>query len=127
MGCAELLRALHCVQPQLAVCGHVHEGRGAEWVRWGAVGDNDEPVERSVERWNDPGSGQKMSIVNSAARAARTALGRGGDAAVGHDAGCQETCIVNCSIAATNYPHVGGKRFHKPIVVDLELPVWEDD
>ncbi|KAL1902751.1 hypothetical protein Sste5346_000661, partial [Sporothrix stenoceras] len=31
MGCTELLGALRRVQPQLAVCGHVHEGWGAEW------------------------------------------------------------------------------------------------
>lgn len=37
--------------------------------------------------------------------------------------GRKETCVVNCAILASNYPHVGGKRFHKPVVVDLELPV----
>ncbi|KAL1876822.1 hypothetical protein VTK73DRAFT_9199 [Phialemonium thermophilum] len=38
-----------------------------------------------------------------------------------------ETCVVNCSIMATSWPHVGGKRFNKPIVVDLDLPVWRQE
>ncbi|KAK0727438.1 Metallo-dependent phosphatase-like protein [Lasiosphaeria miniovina] len=36
----------------------------------------------------------------------------------------RETCIVNCAIMASNWPHAGGRRFNKPIVVDLDLPVW---
>ncbi|KAL4965158.1 metallophosphatase domain-containing protein [Aspergillus stella-maris] len=40
----------------------------------------------------------------------------------------RETCLVNAAIAATNWPHPGGRRFHPgPIVVDLELPVWNED
>lgn len=35
-----------------------------------------------------------------------------------------ETCVVNCAIVATKYPHTGGKRLNKPIVVDVDLPVW---
>jgi hypothetical protein len=38
--------------------------------------------------------------------------------------GRRETCVVNCAITATNWPHAGGRRFNKPIVVDLDLPVW---
>lgn len=55
-------------------------------------------------------------------------LGLGGDAdrvALLGRMGRQETCVVNAAIAATSWPHVGGKRFHKPVVVDLDLPVWE--
>ncbi|EXJ63745.1 hypothetical protein A1O7_00080 [Cladophialophora yegresii CBS 114405] len=37
--------------------------------------------------------------------------------------GREETCIVNAAFMATNFPHNGGKRFHKPIVIDLDLPV----
>ncbi|KAK3366092.1 Metallo-dependent phosphatase-like protein [Lasiosphaeria ovina] len=36
----------------------------------------------------------------------------------------RETCIVNCAIMASNWPHPAGRRFNKPIVVDLDLPVW---
>ena len=38
--------------------------------------------------------------------------------------GRRQTCVVNCAIMANSYPHVGGKRYNKPIVVDLDLPVW---
>jgi hypothetical protein len=38
--------------------------------------------------------------------------------------GRRETCIVNCAITATNWPHAGGRRFNNPIVLDLDLPVW---
>jgi hypothetical protein len=42
----------------------------------------------------------------------------------GRRTGRRETCVVNCAIVATGWPHTGGKRFNKPIVVDLDLPVW---
>lgn len=34
MGCEGLWRALWQTRPRLMVCGHVHEGRGVERVRW---------------------------------------------------------------------------------------------
>lgn len=37
----------------------------------------------------------------------------------------RETCVVNAAIVATSWPHRGGKKFHAPIVVDLELPTWD--
>lgn len=37
--------------------------------------------------------------------------------------GRRETCVINCAVTATNWPHTGGRRFNKPIVVDLDLPV----
>ncbi|KAL1838160.1 hypothetical protein VTJ49DRAFT_2986 [Mycothermus thermophilus] len=36
--------------------------------------------------------------------------------------GRRETCVVNAAIMATGWPHVGGKRLNKPIVVDIDLP-----
>jgi hypothetical protein len=40
--------------------------------------------------------------------------------------GRQETCIINAAIMASSWPHgTGGKKFNKPIVVDIDLPVWE--
>ncbi|KAK4226858.1 Metallo-dependent phosphatase-like protein [Podospora fimiseda] len=38
--------------------------------------------------------------------------------------GRRETCVINCAIVANSWPHTGGKRYNKPIVVDLDLPVW---
>lgn len=34
----------------------------------------------------------------------------------------QETCLVNAAILATSWPHPGGKRFHTPVVVDVDFP-----
>ena len=38
----------------------------------------------------------------------------------------KETCIVNAAVVSASWPHQGGKRFNSPIVVDLELPMWQD-
>lgn len=40
--------------------------------------------------------------------------------------GRRETCVVNAAIMKSNWPHTGGKSFNKPIVVDLNLPVWDE-
>lgn len=179
LGCEGLRRALWRVRPRLAVCGHVHEGRGAERVRWDIQGASGAPyTELGVERWEDPGGGpdnNKMSLVDLTSRGGRRPLDNDGSAAgkgtsverqvQGKGGACEhfddatatalpgfgtrgvggnpdvsvrcdrealrgrmgrrETCVVNCAIAATSWPHSGGKRFNKPIVVDLELPVLE--
>lgn len=216
MGCERLREALWRVRPLVHVCGHVHEGRGAERVRWdldGRGGGNVKFKEAGTERWVDEGEGGKMSLVDLTGRRGRrldndgghpqdgetdrpdgggdaegmvmgkvadgeddeargdycyglrhpkssvdpdTATGsrpptRGDDSAASPGAGTiglglspntnrspvrsdaaalrgrmgrRETCVVNCAITATNWPHTGGRRFNKPIVVDLDLPVW---
>lgn len=179
LGCEDLRRALWRVRPKLAVCGHVHEGRGAERVRWDIHGASAAPyTELGVERWEDPGAGSnsnKMSLVDLTSRGGKRpldndgsivgpgqpadSLERGGacehfddatatalpgfgtrgvggnvDVSVRCDSealcgrmGRRETCVINCAIAATNWPHRGGKRFNKPIVVDVDLPILEAD
>lgn len=178
VGCEDLRRALWRVRPKLAVCGHVHEGRGAERLRWDVLGASGAPyAELGVERWEDPGTGpgnNKLSLVDLTARGGKRALdndgsplrqgwpadrraqnhvckhfadatatalpgfgtrGVGGNPEVTARCdtralccrlGRRETCVINCAIAATNWPHAGGKKFNKPIVVDLDLPVHED-
>lgn len=179
LGCEDLRRALWRVRPRLHVCGHIHDARGAERVRW----DIDHSgkglgayAEIGVEQWEDPSpQGNKISLVDLTGRGrSKAPLDNDGsrlatvpqsapDAQAGdpdrHPSGCQcssgtdrtlpglgedpgtssrcnlealrgrmgrqETCVVNAAIAATSWPHVGGKRFHKPIVVDLNLPVWD--
>lgn len=189
LGCEHLRRALWRVRPKLAVCGHVHEGRGVERVRWDILGASGAPYSElgTTDQWQDPGgagpgkNNNKMSLVDLTSRAGgqkaqrpldhdgsplrktwpgdqraqdgvcqhsfattddATALpgfstrGVGGNpnASVRCDLwalccrmGRRETCVVNCAIAATNWPHTGGKRFNKPIVVDLDLPILEQD
>ncbi|GAB1314838.1 hypothetical protein MFIFM68171_05048 [Madurella fahalii] len=208
LGCRDLRLALARVRPRLHVCGHVHQARGAERVRWNLHGsgiENDENPEASVESWEDPNpdpASAKISLVDLTARGGNRPLDfhdlaasagaqaisgisgllntasqvscipsfqglepldgvgvSGGlteredsvgsyispsrasvlDNAVREPAvdpritmrqepmarlGRRETCVINCAIVATGWPHVGGKRFNKPIVVDLDLPVW---
>ena len=47
--------------------------------------------------------------------------------AVTNRIGRRETCIINPAMMALSWPHKnsGGKRNNKPIVVDIDLPVWE--
>ncbi|KAL2131148.1 hypothetical protein VTI74DRAFT_5478 [Chaetomium olivicolor] len=190
-GCEVLRETLARVRPRLHVCGHVHQGRAAERVRWDTSGlsaANEAATESSVERWVDPNpdpTSAKMSLVDLTARSGKppldfhssappsgTQAGCGGsnpsdlvqrascnsscsepesqdmvgsgdpsgrnyepgyasnvgsatESTVHLDrAGRRETCVVNCAIVATGWPHIGGKRFHKPIVVDIDLPVW---
>jgi hypothetical protein len=190
-GCDDLRTTLARVRPRLHVCGHVHQGRGAERVRWDTDGlgpDDAEgaaAAEASVEPWLDPHpdpTSAKISLVDLTARKGNRALdfeereatatlgggedapdlpdpagrvscrsashpgpgsrdgvvglggeptGREEDPELGRPVstgqlgrkGRRETCVVNAAIVATGYPHTGGKRLNKPIVVDIDLPV----
>lgn len=168
-GCEALRRALWRVRPRLAICGHIHDGRGAERVTWDLESRNVPFAEKFVTPWADPGDGNnKLSLVDLTGRkepslandgshpthpeseAARkehsvtfssaddvgqeslsTVIGKGGDPTSGRTdseallgrMGRLETCIVNAAIMKSRYPHIGGKQFYKPIVVDVDLPV----
>jgi len=212
IGCETLREALWRVRPRLAVCGHVHEGRGVETVQWDLSSPNVKYKEQTTRYWTDPGTGNKQSLVDLTRRAgkalandgsieddygacshemrpsltlpnsepssqsqqiplAHSALsdvsplsstptsttsvlqqvhgrndvsneslwaastrGQGGLPPSGRcdvrslsgRLGRKETCIINAAIVASSWPHKGsgGKRFNKPIVVDIELPVW---
>lgn len=50
VGCEALRRALWRVRPRIAICGHVHESRGAELVRWD-LGDSNSRYKESGGRW----------------------------------------------------------------------------
>ncbi|KAK3399087.1 hypothetical protein B0T20DRAFT_409182 [Sordaria brevicollis] len=141
IGCYSLLQRLSVVRPRLHICGHVHRARGAERVLWsplpmaslasGRQGDNDFKetawTVSSTETWTDSApdpKSAKISLVDLTGRGGNRELDWSDNygAASGGE-GRRETCIVNCAILASNYPHAGGKKFHKPVVVDLELPV----
>ncbi|KAL2195098.1 Metallo-dependent phosphatase-like protein [Corynascus similis CBS 632.67] len=141
-GCEELRQALARVRPRLHVCGHVHQGRGAERVRWDTgnlrTGDGMTAAELSVEQWEDPNpdpTSAKISLVDLTRRGGKRPLDFNDPESASQDSstgqttrmsreGRKETCVVNCAIVATSWPHTGGKRLNKPIVVDLDLPVW---
>lgn len=200
VGCEGLRNALWRVRPRMAVCGHVHEGRGVERVRWDLSESNVTFKEGHVERWEDPGLGNKKisrvdltakgrkqidndglagsfrsvgaaaiqfpgpavatidnklerfrtspqrptEIGNSRVVSSLLAItpdhlppatrGQGGVPpsqrcdleALSGRMGRRETCIINAAIVASSWPHPGGRKFNKPIVVDIELPVWEE-
>ncbi|RMY58117.1 hypothetical protein D0865_02779 [Hortaea werneckii] len=112
-GCRGLLgEGLGRVRPLLHVCGHCHEGRGAEVVRWG---ENGKVV--GVREWEDPGRGSKKQSVLDL-----TGSRRGG---LELEAG-RETAVVNASVMAKSFGRGGrGMESNKPIVVDLAVPCRE--
>jgi Icc-related predicted phosphoesterase len=111
-GCPALSQALFHTAPRLHVCGHCHEGRGAQVVCW----SNEAEAEHGVTEWTDPGSGNKKQSLFDLTK---TQNSRRADADAG--VGTKETAIVNASIMAKSYGR-GAKAFNKPIVVDIELP-----
>jgi len=76
-GCEALRKALWRVRPKLHVCGHKHEGRGAEKVRWNieaiSVPTAGLAMEERTDVWTDPGMGEgnrKMSLLDLTGRTA---------------------------------------------------------
>jgi len=103
-GCPALLQKLWHSRPLLQVCGHCHEGRGVEIVRWGETPGRIE----STRTWEDPGRGNKKQALLDLTRG--EALLKPGE----------ETAIVNASVMAKSFGR-GPKTFNKPIVVDLPI------
>ncbi|KAI0405173.1 Metallo-dependent phosphatase-like protein [Xylaria palmicola] len=178
-GCEILRQQLWRVRPRLALCGHIHEARGAERVRWDLESGNARYAERGRTTWRDPDpESGKNALVDLTARGGAPLdndggpgpSGGSGSREDGHDArggkpgeggdgdvarpgigtlglgedpssarsdqaalagrlGRRETCIVNCAIQHSSYPHAGGgpRKLNKPVVVDLDLPVWGDE
>lgn len=169
-GCEELRKALWKVRPRLAVCGHVHEARGAERVTWRLDLPHVPFLEEKTVAWIDPGAGtKKMSLLDLTARRGNSLKNDGASgrtmpqalvsfaegATVDKDGvvkpetsgaiqpeevagtmlqhqealsgrmGRRETAIVNAAIMARSYGN-GPKQFNKPIVVDVDLPVWQE-
>ncbi|KAI1497622.1 Metallo-dependent phosphatase-like protein [Biscogniauxia marginata] len=173
VGCESLRRAMWRVRPRLALCGHIHEARGVERVRWDLSDKHVRYKELDhAYEWRDPGEGnQKNSLVDltvrggvpldndgstavsastpqasslttaepEAAGDANLAAGtnpgigtqglsgdpesaRSDQAALAGRLGRRETCIVNCAIMTRERP----RSLNKAIVVDLDLPFWEE-
>ncbi len=72
-GCKTLRETLWRVRPSLAICGHVHEGRGAERILWDLDCPNVKFKESATGYWTDPGLGpgnRKQSHLDLSARSA---------------------------------------------------------
>ncbi|OKL60308.1 hypothetical protein UA08_04136 [Talaromyces atroroseus] len=151
-GCEQLLHAMASVRPMLAVCGHVHEGRGYQRVMWTEKDNNVGPAIVDEDTTPLPSSdskkqslidltGKKQRLLQNTSRCA-TALVRETHKEHSSSSGTlnrdddedddenarkplrKETCIVNAAIMAKSWPYVGGKAFNRPIIVDINLPVW---
>ena len=200
-GCEFLRQALWRIRPSLAICGHVHEGRGAERVLWDLESSNIKYKESNTEYWLDPGlDNKKQCLIDLTSKGGRgientgssnmigslidlddqtrtskvksdlrwkrsstahstsrnpdvsaeiqSALtsdsehvssairGQGGippsgrcdmEALSGRMAR-RETCVINAAMMASSWPHKANnlKKYNKPIVVDIDLPTWEN-
>ena len=177
IGCSALRETLWRVRPSLAICGHVHEGRGAQRVLWDLASPYIKFKEFATGYWEDPGQGNKKQslidlsgkspepIQNTGAsdhpaedarsRTSRMISGARDDAEVDSERshlnlrgyggtppsgrcdmdalagrmGRKETCIINAAIMASSWPYKAsqGRKYNKPIVVDIDLPVWKDE
>ncbi|KAJ5217901.1 uncharacterized protein N7469_011526 [Penicillium citrinum] len=190
VGCNALRQRLSDIRPPLAICGHVHEGRGYIRVRW-RNGDGDADIQPGheaevVHGALPPRTSKKLNLVDltnkrgdcldnhgfsceiselqplsktittpmsllpdiaesavdtvpdeqshqgsqdNEGSSSAAALPSNSDTKL-HSLGSlrllrKETCIVNAAIMASSWPHQGGKQFNAPIVVDIELPVWQ--
>lgn len=57
------------VRPHLAVCGHVHEGRGAEIILWDIETPNTRYKKALIEHWTDPSiDTKKQSHIDLSAK-----------------------------------------------------------
>ncbi|KAI0540110.1 Metallo-dependent phosphatase-like protein [Xylaria digitata] len=182
-GCEILRQELWRVRPRLALCGHIHEARGAERVRWDLESKNARYAELGRTCWQDPNpESEKNALIDLTTKGGVPLdndgspclssdksrkgwydkhsggfgvprFGKGKDRSVAYPGvgtfglgedpdsarsdgralsgrlGRRETCVVNCAIQHSSYPHShsGSRKLNKPIVVDLELPVWEDE
>ena len=77
-GCPALREALWRIRPRLAICGHVHEGRGANRVLWDLGAPNIKYKEWSTEPWVDPGVGNKKLCLVDLTRKSGAAIDNDG-------------------------------------------------
>jgi hypothetical protein len=83
------------VRPRLAICGHVHEGRGAEIITWDLNMSNIKYKESGVRVCSDPGKdNKKISLVDLTAKGNTPPIAN--DGAVG-DGACDTPQYVKLS------------------------------
>ena len=77
-GCESLRQALWRIRPSLAICGHVHEGRGVERVSWDLSSSNVSHKEDATDYWDDPSlDNKKQSLINLTAKGTHPLRNRG--------------------------------------------------
>lgn len=104
VGCGHLLRAARRCKPKLHCFGHIHEGWGAQLVRWKVGNELGVKTEQHVE-----------SIVEVDVDVEKMKADRAASVELGVRAG-EETLMVNASIMTVSY-----KPWNGPWIVDLDL------
>lgn len=100
-GCEGLRRAMWRVRPSLALCGHIHEGRGIERVRWDLECKGVRYKELSTEVWEDPApDGDKICKVDLTAKGGKP-IDNDGSRALRED---DESASLSTSGSYTNPP-----------------------
>jgi hypothetical protein len=110
VGCHHLLRAARRCRPRLHCFGHIHEGWGAQKVRWNNSEELDVKIEEHIEASE---SVQLDDEVTKQERAATLDISAGADAAVEFG---KETLMVNASIMTIRY-----KPWNGLWLVDMDL------
>ena len=83
-GCEILRRNLWRVRPRLSICGHVHEGRGAERILWDLSSPHVKYKELDTRYWIDPALGNKKQCrIDLTARATLPLDNRNETASIG--------------------------------------------
>ena len=197
-GCDLLRQNLWRIRPRLAICGHIHEGRGVERVVWDLTCSNVKYKEASTKYWVDPApESKKQCLIDLTSRGldplnntdtarpnatvhidnkekssemvsspqweqreafadqsisdgtiqslpatsipsvqhSMAGRGQGGTPpsprcdlpALANRLDRKETCVVNAAIMASSWPYkaTGRRKYHKPFVVDVDLPTRE--
>ena len=110
VGCEHLLRAARRCRPRLHCFGHIHEGWGAQKVRWNDSDELDVKVEEHIEAVD------AVPVDNEIAkqeRAATVDISRDGNTAIEFG---KQTLMVNASIMNVRY-----RPWNAPWLVDLDL------
>jgi hypothetical protein len=135
VGCPHLLRALGRVRPRVHCFGHIHEGWGAERVRWGPAdqGKEEEEKRNLSDQTQIPGGIEEASASSDYQQVVAThkyettqeemVQNRCAHVNIADDSDNplkfgQETLLVNAAIMDIRY-----RPLHAPWMVDLELPL----
>ncbi|KAF2724093.1 hypothetical protein K431DRAFT_282361 [Polychaeton citri CBS 116435] len=124
VGCPHLLRALMRARPLVHCFGHIHEGWGAERVRWGEAADALVEKACSIEDW--VGGNWMAGVEGKGVETVEVDLDRARDAhgvfvdltegTKGLERG-RESLLVNAAIMDVHYRPINGAW-----VIDLDLP-----
>ncbi|KAF2639409.1 ser/Thr protein phosphatase family protein-like protein [Massarina eburnea CBS 473.64] len=110
VGCEHLLRAAWRCRPLLHCFGHIHEGWGAERVKWKEGQELEAQSERNIE------SKERIEIDDEKMKAERAAFVDISEESERPLERGSETLMVNASIMTSTY-----KPWQGPWVVDLDL------